>query len=993
MSNLEEQQELQKALSLQQGGRLDQAADLYRRIVRKNPKNYYALHYLGIIEAIFGNYEEAKALMDRSLSIQPPRAEFAENYATILFQMADYKSALEVARRGLQLGHANVPLLYVGAIALFRLERLEESVAQFDKLLLLAPNHIAAINERGSVLAEMKKYDDALVSFEKALTFQPQYAEAHLNKGNVLGALKRYDDALAAYDKALALKPGLAAAWAGRGNVLRELKRYDEALGVHDKALTLKPDLADAWLGRGNVFFDLKRYDDAFAAYDRALTLKPDLAKAWFGRGNVLVELKRYDEAFTAYDRVLTLKPDLAEAWLSRGNVFFDLKRYDEAFAAYDRALTLEPDLAAAWLGRGNVFSDLKRYDDAFAAYDRALTIKTDLAGAWLGRGSVFFDLKRYDEAFAAYDKALALKPDFAEAWTGRGNVFNALKRYDEAFTAYDKALALKPDLAGAWLGRGSLFFELNRFDDAVAAYDRALAAKPDLAEAWLGRGEVLNVLKRYDEAFTAYDKALALKPEFNSAASSRLNSKLHMCDWRGLNAELAQFLAMINERRPSPVRPAGSKTDDGVTAVGWSPSPVMTMARLTDNSAILLRSAIEFVRANACYPAPFAQVGSPRTGKPRLGYISQDFRAHVTGMGVVEMFEQHDRSKFELFGFSLAPDDGSVTRKRIAGAFDHFHDFSAVGDEAAARRIYDLDIDVLVELVPHSRGSRPAILAYRPAPVQVNGWSAGYSAGAPFIDYILGDQWMLPFEDQPFFLEKIVHLPHACFPHNSTQAIAPRTPSRSDEGLPEQGLVFCCFNAGYKIRPEFFAAWMRLLREVAGSVLWLARNNDIATANLRREASEAGIDPARLVFAERRPALADHLARHRLADLFLDTLPYNAQSTAMDALWAGLPVLTCAGRSYAGRIATSQLVNIGLPELVAEDLAAYERLAVALARDPQRLQQLKAKLETNRLTTPLFDTKRLCRELEAAYATMVDIWRRGESPRSFTVEPARSQA
>jgi predicted O-linked N-acetylglucosamine transferase (SPINDLY family) len=289
--------------------------------------------------------------------------------------------------------------------------------------------------------------------------------------------------------------------------------------------------------------------------------------------------------------------------------------------------------------------------------------------------------------------------------------------------------------------------------------------------------------------------------------------------------------------------------------------------------------------------------------------------------------------------------------------------------------------------MVPHSHGSRPAILAHRPAPVQVNGWSAGYSTGTPYLDYILGDPLMLPFSDQPFFSEKIVHLPHTCFPYDSKQKIAARLPQRAEEGLPERGFVFCSFNNSYKITPKFFAVWMRLLREVPDSVIWLARNNDFTVANLRRAAEEAGIDPARLIFAEVRPAIEDHLARHQLADLVLDTLPYNAQTTAMDALWAGIPVLTCAGRSYAGRFATSQLHEIGVPELIAPDLAAYEQLAVALARDPQRLRQIRTTIENNRSTTPLFDTRRLCRELESAYTTMIDIWRRGEAPQSFSVD------
>jgi len=399
------------------------------------------------------------------------------------------------------------------------------------------------------------------------------------------------------------------------------------------------------------------------------------------------------------------------------------------------------------------------------------------------------------------------------------------------------------------------------------------------------------------------------------------------------------------------------------------------------------LSSAVNWAHVYAAHQAPFVHTKRAHDGKLRLGYISPDLRQHVTAFAMVEMFEKHDKERVELFGLSLAPGDGSVVRKRIEAACDQFHDLGHLGDEAAARRIHDLGLDVLVEIAPLTLDSRPGILAHRPAPIQVAYGPPGYSTGAPFMDYIIGDPWSLPPSDERFFSEKIARLPHCLYAHDSTTAISSCVPKRADEGLPERGFVFCCFNNSYKITPTFFAVWMRLLHEVPDSVLWLARNNDFAVANLKRAAREAGVDPGRLVFAQVRPAIEDHLARHQLADLFLDTLPYNAQMTAMDALWAGLPAVTCAGRAFAGRAAMSMLHDIDLAELIAEDIAAYEQLALALARQPERLREIRRKLEVNRLTAPLFDMKRLCRELESAYTTMVGIWCRGETPRSFNVE------
>jgi tetratricopeptide (TPR) repeat protein len=370
MPKTDDHQKLQTALFLHQNGNLNEAAKLYRTLINANPNDFHALHFLGVIEACFGNIEYAKRLMARSMSIQPPNIQFIENYASILFQTGDHESALKVCQQGLQLNYANASLLYVSAILLFKLNQYQESLLQFDKLLLSQPNHIAALNERGSVLAKMKQHDAALASVDKALALNIYYAEAYLNKGNVFGQLKRYDEAFAAYDKALSIKPDLEDAWLGRGNVLTDLKRYDEAFAAYDKALSIKPDLEGAWLGRGNVLTDLKRYDEAFAAYDKALSIKPDLEGAWLGRGNVLTDLKRYDEAFAAYDKALSIKPDHAPVYTSLGNAFSILGRDADALKALDKAVELDPREPRAHFNRSLTLLTLGRYSEGWEEYE-----------------------------------------------------------------------------------------------------------------------------------------------------------------------------------------------------------------------------------------------------------------------------------------------------------------------------------------------------------------------------------------------------------------------------------------------------------------------------------------------------------------------------------------------------------------------------------------------------------------------------------------------
>ena len=838
------------------------------------------------------------------------------------------------------------------AVASLRAGHAKDAEDSFKLVLSEQPKHLAALNLLAVLLTQLGRFADAETYLRRALEADSNSAATLQNYAIVLQALHRPAEALERFSQVLRINSNDAEIWNQRGLTLCALRRFGEANHDFERAIELNPNYAEALCNKGRALATLGRPKDALPGFDRALALEPNFADAWYCRGNACFEIKHYEDARAAFDRALALRPDRVEAWLGLGNACYELKRREEAIAAYDKALTLKPGYAEASNNRATVLLDLKRYSEAIAGFERALRIQADFADAWLGLGGTWYELSEFGKAAAAYEKALSLNPHLVKAWVGRGNILTTFMRYQEALQAFDRALDLDPDYA----------------------------------EMWVARAEVLAGLKRFDEAIVACDRALSLRPELGYAAGTRLNLKLLTCDWTDLEAELTRLADMIRRQQPSSDASADVASDQRI-GNGKVAQP-MVMARLTDDPTLLMTSAINWIRVYAAHPKPFERAATHHAGKVRLGYISQDFCQHVTGHGVVEMLERHDKERFEMYGFSLTADDGSAVRTRIAAAFDHFHDLSGLGDEAAARRIFDLGIDVLVEIAPLSHGSRPAILAYRPAPIQVNYGPPGYSTGASFMDYIIGDQWTLPLADQEFFCEKIANIPHSWFAHDSTVTISPRVPSRAEEGLPEHGFVFCCFNNSYKITPEFFAIWMRLLREVEGSVLWLAGNNDFAIANLRRAAAEAGIDPGRLVFAQMRSAIEDHLARHHLADLFLDTLPYNAQTTAMDALWAGLPVLTCAGRSFAGRIAQSILHDLDVPELIGEDLAAYERLAIALTRDPQRLRAIRAKVESNQLTTPLFDTGRLCRELEAAYETMVEIWRRGESPRSFSIAP-----
>jgi predicted O-linked N-acetylglucosamine transferase (SPINDLY family) len=819
------------------------------------------------------------------------------------------------------------------ALAALQTGKADEAERQFKKLLRAQPRHLAGLNLLGALLAQLRRYEEAEPYIQRALKESPQSEQTLYNYGLILKALRRPAEALERFSQALAVNANVAETWNNRGTVLNDLKRHAEAIADFDRAIAIN-----------------SRYPEAFC-----------------NKGKSLLELKSYDQALAAYDAALKFKPDLAEAWLGHGHVCLKLRRYDDARAAYDRASALKPDLAEPWLGRGNICHDLDQLNDALGAHDRALALNPNLAEAWLGRGNALLKLGRYDEAHTAYDRALALQPDLAEAWLGRGNLQSEFSRYEEALASYDRALALKPDLAEAWLGRGNILSDIQRYDDALAAYDRALALAPDIAEIWLSRGNVFATLSRYGDALAAYDKALALKPDLKWAQGNRLYAKLYICDWTDVEADAARLRSSVR--------------------AGNLASQPFTMLSIACSAADQLICARRFIADEPHFPK-ISRTGNPPHDRIRLAYLSADLHDHPLGQLMVGLFELHDRSRFEITAISFGPDPDSDLRRRIKASFEHFVDARQLSDQGIAELVGRRGIDIAVDLTGLTRGNRQNIFARRPAPIQVNYHGYPGTTGADYFDYVLADRTIIPEDQFDCYSEKVVWLPDTYQANDSQRQISEVTPSRGECGLPETGFVFCCFNNTFKILPDVFDVWMRLLQAVEGSVLWLSAANASATINLRKECERRGVSSERLVFAQRVPRAADHLARHRLADLFLDTLPYNAHTTASDALWAGLPVLTCQGPTFAGGVAASLLKAVGLPELITTSHHDYEALALKLARDRPLLASLKAKLADNRLTCPLFDTRRFARHIEAAYATMWHRYQGGESPAHFAVDP-----
>jgi protein O-GlcNAc transferase len=632
-----------------------------------------------------------------------------------------------------------------------------------------------------------------------------------------------------------------------------------------------------------------------------------------------------------------------------------------DAVELYRQIADAAPDAFVALNNRGVALEQLGRLSDALASIDAALAIKPDYAEAFYNRGIVLLRMKRFEEALASYDRALAIRPHYAEALSNRGIAMMVLNRLGDALASFDLALAIKADYAEASYNRGIVLMRLERPGDALKGFDAALAIKPGYAAAYFNRGVALQGMKRHEEALAVFDRVLAADPDHVHALSALATSALETCDWTLTENILARLQRRIGEQQ-------------GFIA------PFILLF-YSDDPLLQMQCAKNFVRHHVSALTPLPPRAAGRHDRIRIAYLSADFRNHPMSHLMAELFELHDRGRFEVIGISFGPDDRSDIRARVMAAFDQFHDVRASSDRDIASLIRDLEVDIVIDLMGHTRNSRPGIMAHRGAPIQVSYLGLPATTGADFIDYVIADKIVLPLDQQRFYTEQIVHLPDTYWVNDSKLKISQRVPTRAEAGLPEQGFVFCCFNKAAKITAPVFEVWMRLLAAVDGSVLWLLGDNAVAEGNLRKIAAARGIDPARLVFAEKLQ-LDRHLARHRLADLFLDTLPYNAHTTASDALATGLPLVTCLGATFSGRVAASLLSAVGLPELVTHTLADYEALALKLARDREYLADVRTRLAQNRKTFPLFDTKRFRRHVEAAYVTMYRRWQRGESPR-----------
>jgi predicted O-linked N-acetylglucosamine transferase (SPINDLY family) len=854
----------------------------------------------------------------------------------------------------------NSQLLAMLGLILLKTGQFADSAQYLQQSVAIEPLQPQTYLYLGIALMRLQQFEAALASYEQAIALKADYADAFCNKGNALVELKRFADALSSFNAAIAIKPDFVLAYFNRGNLLQEMKQFNQAIDSYQRTIALKPDFAEAFCNISNALRKLQRLDEALHYCDQAIALRGNDANHWFSRGNVLQDLQRFEEALSSYRQATQLKADLAEAWLKCGDVLKHLKRFAEALPSYDQAIAIQPGLAEAFANKGITLIELRRFPEALDCFAQAIAINPSDADAFCNRGLALHGLNRFTEALDSYQQALSIKSDYVEVYNNRGNTLKALNRPDEALLSFDRAIAIKADFSEAFCNRGVMLGEqLKRFEEGIASCDRAIAINPNFAEAYNNKAVILENAKLYREAGQSYEQALAINPDLDFVPGQSFFCKLMSGDWRSFNQDLSNVVKKI---------PLGIKVVNP-----------FTLLSITDDPALQRQAADIWTTAKfPAFPAAFL-LKYPRHDRIRIAYFSGDFCNHPVALLSARLYEMHDRQEFEIFGFSYCIEKDEMTTRLEAG-FDHFIDIRRISDFEAVELARSLEIDIAVDLGGHTT-SRNGIFAMRAAPLQVNFLGYAGTLAAEYIDYQIADRKVIPENSRRHYSEKIAYLPDSFLVNDTGRPISGKVFSRKEFDLPDDGFVFCCFNNTYKFNPPMFDAWMRILHGVPDSVLWLSVDNAATAGNLQQEAVQRGISADRLIFAKRLPVMEEHLARLRIGGLFLDTLPYNAHTTACDALWAGLPVLTCMGESFAGRVAASLLSAIELPELITVSLAEYEALAIELASHPEKIAAIKTKLAENRLTTALFDTGRFTKNIETAYRQMYQNHRAGLAP------------
>ena len=805
-------------------------------------------------------------------------------------------------------------------------------------------------------------------------------AESFLREALVLHQGGQHEKAQEIYLKILEIDPKNTDAFHLLGAIAHQRGNYQVAIEFIRMAIDLKPREALYYLSYGNTLKELNQFENALKNYEKAISIKPNYIDALYSQGLVLCQLNEFEAAISSFDKTIAFDPDLAEAYYNKGVALHALKRFELAIFSYEMAITKKPTYAEAFSNWGNILEEYENLENALEKYDNAIQCNPIYSAAYFNRANVHQKLKKFEKSLHDYKKAIELNPKFYLAYYNQGNLLLGIKNFQDAIISYENAIFLNPVPPEAYCNKAIALYELRQYLVAIENFDIALNINPDYAEAHFNRGSSLEKLKQLDAALESYERAYALNPEIAYLLGIKQQVKLSLCEWRGLDESLGVCAMGITAQKP----------------IAHS----LTALLFFDNPQLHLLSAKTYAATKfPTDPSLGAIPKRPPSGRVRVAYFSADLYYHPVSIWLAEQLENHDRGKVELYAFCLKSVQDPM-RDRLEAGFDHWIDVQSMSDLDVARLSRELGIDIAIDLNGHTADGRSGIFAARAAPIQLNYMGFPGSMGAEYIDYIIGhtpvqgEDLEALTRDRQFISEKIAHVPSS-FTYDRQRQLSEEHLTRAQFGLPETGFVFTCQNGCQKLLPEVFEVWMAILKAVPGSVLWLLKPNETAVKNLIKEANARGVEAERLIFTAREVVpidqenarIAKYLASYKLADLFLDTWPYNAGTTAIDALWAGLPVLTKEGKAPVARMAAGALRAIEVPELITRTAQQYQDLAIELADSPEKLKQLKDKVQKNKLTTALFDPVANTRHIENAYLEMYRRYQEGLAPEDFYIE------
>jgi len=706
-------------------------------------------------------------------------------------------------------------------------------------------------------------------------------------------------------------------------------------------------------LEQGIIFHKLGKFDQASKIYKEVLKQNPQNFDAIYFLATVATQKKQWANALELYKKALFINTQEPFAHYNLGIVYQELNQLDEALNSYKAALDIYPSLTEAYYNSGVALCKLKQYDKSLKNYKKAIEKNPSYAEAYAGIGDLYRELNCLEESLESYTKAIELKERNSVVHNNRGNILKELRRFDEALDSYDRAIEISSDHVMFYVNRGIVLNELGLKDESLVSIQKAIDIDPSCIEAYVNMGVILLELKRYVEAINYFNNALNINPEYDFLYGAITYTKLMVCDWSGINEYINKIIEGIKEDKKYIQN--------------------FALLAISDSALIHLRAAELWMKSKKSFNHLLEKNIDKKyykENKIKVGYYSADFYNHATAYLMAGLFESHNKNKFEIIAFSFGSNANDEMHKRLKKSFNEFIDVGNKSDKEIALLSRKMGIDIAVDLKGFTKNARVGIFSYRAAPIQVSYIGYPGTMATDYIDYLIADETIIPNESQKFYSEKIVYMPSSYQPNDRKKVISEKIFSRSELGLPEKGFVYCCFNNNFKINPAIFQLWAAILNEVHESVLWLLEDNPESINNIKNEAYLRGINPNRII-AAKRMNLPEHLARHRCADLFLDTNPYNAHTTASDALWAGLPILTLMGNSFPSRVGASLLNAIELPELITKSNEEYVNKAIELAKNPQKLAVIKIKLMKNKLTTALFDTDLYTSNIEMAYEIM----------------------